>query len=118
MAEFDEILTALKGAQTERDAADDANASAREHLKRIAAREHALARAFDPQNQKHLDQRTALQQERELAEGKLKEAQQRKTSALANEVQLSGQFATFTDPRDRHSTTQRQHSDPNDARAA
>ena len=99
MAEFDEILTALKGAQTERDAADDANASAREHLKRIAAREQALARAFDPQNQKHLDQRTALQQERELAEGKLKEAQQRKTSALANEVLLSGQFATFTDPR-------------------
>ena len=100
MAEFDEILTALKGAQAERDAADDAAAGAREHLKRIAAREQALARAFDPQNQKHIDQRGALQQERDFAEGRLKEAQQRKTNALASEAQLSGTFATFTDPRD------------------
>ncbi|HEX8187999.1 MAG TPA: hypothetical protein VF586_06600 [Pyrinomonadaceae bacterium] len=100
MAEFDDLREQLGHARDERDAAADALALARERLKRVAAREAELSRAFDPDNQRHQAERARLLQERDAVAADIARLRDTHVGAREREVGLWRDFAAFTDPRE------------------
>ena len=99
MAEFDQIRRQLRDARTQRDAAAQGVADARERLERIDAQQAQLDRVFNPENPAHAGARERLERERGEAKQALGRFEERRASAIADEAGLLPEFAVFTDPR-------------------
>lgn len=100
MPEFDDLRDQLGSARSDRADAKAEQAKARERLRRIAARESQLERAFDRQNQQHEAERLRLRGEREQVQATLSAARDKFARAVALETEFFKDFSRFTDPRE------------------
>jgi hypothetical protein len=99
MADFNQTRNDLVKARNDREAAGEAVASERDHLRRVLRESAQLDRAFDPQNQEHVTKRQQLDQQISAANSQLAKLKQTHGDLRQTEANLFAEFSVFTDPR-------------------
>lgn len=100
MADFDELRRQLRETRAAIEDADGRAAALRDRLRRLAAREAALARVLDPRSPQGAEEGERLRREQAEAEAALERVRAARARTRTEETALTAQFARFTDPRE------------------
>jgi hypothetical protein len=98
MPEFIDLRRQLQAARTDADGASEEVFTARDRLRRIDARAAAMARGFDPNNERHVGEKQRLDAERAQALRAMDAARRRLEQVRATESGAFGRFAELSDP--------------------